>query len=516
VDELLRQLLTELRGAWRFRWLAMGVTWVVGLVGIGVVLQMPDLYEARAQVFVDTEDPLLTRRGAGDMDDAQTKVNYVRRQLLSTPNLEEVARETDLDLRVDTPQAFEGLIIGLQRDINVRPAGARGFEANLYEINYRDRDRRTAERVVQVLLNSFQERSVEGDLRDDLQALAFLDNQMTEYRRRLEEAESRVADFRRRNAGLAPGDGGGFFTRLANLQEELRQVKTNLRIAREKRASLAAQVNTRGESGDSEGAGSLAELENQVLEAEKRLDELRLIYTDAHPSVISAEETVKALQGRLDRRREELGPLLGTGAGGAVIENVRIALTQAEIDVAELQARERDLQQRIGELQQKIDVAPQLEAEYAGLIRDHTVLQNQYEGLLQRREQLSFDIDRKRQGRQLEFRVIEPPIAPREPVAPNRFKFLVFVLAAALGAGGGLAYVLHMARPVYVSGDAVYQDLQIPVLGAVSMAWTARARRRRRSAEAAFAVGIVALMAVFGLVIFALPWAVSMTQALLS
>ncbi|NGP53724.1 XrtA system polysaccharide chain length determinant [Thioalkalivibrio sp. XN8] len=512
MNELLRQVITELRGAWRYRWVAMAVAWVIGIGGIGYVLMMPDVYEARAQVFVDTEDPLLNMQLGAGIDDPQTKVNYVRRQLLSTPNLTEVARETDLDLRVDTPQGLENLIIGLQAKIQVQPGGWQGFEANLYNISYRDIDRATAERVVQVLLNSFQERSVEGDLRDDLQALEFLDQQMAEYRRRLEQAENRVADFRRRNAGLAPGDGGGFFGRLATLQEQLREVKTNLQIASQRRAALAAQVASEGEGGD--GGAGLLELETQVLEAERRLDELRLVYTDAHPSVISAQETLEALRGRLVQRREELGPLVGGGAGSAVVENVRIALTQAEIDVTELQARERDLEQRIGELQQKIDVAPQLEAEHAGLIRDHEVLQSQYEGLLERREQLSFDIDRKRQGRQLVFRVIEPPLAPGVPVAPKRFFLLVVVLAGSLGAGAVSAYLLHMLKPVYVSPDTIYQELQVPVLGAVSMAWTPRALRRRRAAEGVFLVGIAALAVLFGIVILAMPWAVDLVGGL--
>jgi polysaccharide chain length determinant protein (PEP-CTERM system associated) len=512
VNDLLRQILTELRGAWRYRWVAMAVAWLVGIVGIGVVLYLPDQYEARAQVFVDTQDPLLNMQLGAGMDDPQAKVFYVRRQLLSTPNLEQVARETDLDLRVDTPEGFQKLVIGLQTAIQVQPGATRGFDANLYNIVYRDPDRRTAERVVQVLLNSFQERSVEGDLRDDLQALEFLDRQMDEYRRRLEQAEARVADFRRRNAGLTPGEDGGFFTRLATLQEQLREVRTNLEIARQRRAALAAQVTSEGEGG--EGGAGLLELESQVLEAERQLDELRLVYTDAHPSVISAQETLQALRGRLERRRQELGPLVGAGTGSAVVENVRIALTQAEIDVTELRARERDLEQRIGELREKIDIAPQLEAEYAGLIRDHEVLQSQYEGLLQRREQLSFDIDRKRQGRQLVFRIIEPPLAPGVPVAPKRLLLLIAVLAGALGAGAASAYVLHSLKPVYVSANSIYEELQVPVLGAVSMAWTERAQRHRRAAEAAFAVGIVALAVVFGLVVVAMPWAVDLVGEL--
>jgi polysaccharide chain length determinant protein (PEP-CTERM system associated) len=378
------------------------------------------------------------------------------------------------------------------------------FERNLYTIRYRDTDRGMAEDVVQVLLNSFQGQSLEGDLQDDLRALAFLDNQMAEYRRRLEEAETRVADFRRRNAGVI-GAEGGFFTRLENLQEQLRQVRADLRIARERRAALGAQVSGAGSGeGDSSAAG-LAELENQIIAAERRLDELRLKYTDEHPSVISARETVATLEGRLEQRREELGPLLSAGVSGAAVENVRIALTQAEIDITELSGRQRDLEQRISDLAQRVDVAPQLEAELAGLNRDHDVLRNQYESLLQRRELLSFDIDRKRQGRQLEFRIIEPPRALEAPVQPHRFLLMLMVLGGSLGTGATLAFVLHKARPTFVTGDMVYQELGIPVLGSVSMAWTGRATWIRRRAEVVFMVALVSLLGLFGVVFAWLP-----------
>jgi polysaccharide chain length determinant protein (PEP-CTERM system associated) len=498
MDQVLRQILTELRGAWRFRWHAMAVTWIVAVGGIAVVLWLPDLYEAKAQVFVDTRDPLMQQGGRGGPEEAAIKVAYVRRMLLSTPNLEQVARKTDLDLRAESPLALQKLVAELQLAIQVEPAGARGFEANVYNIVYRDEDRRIAERVVQTLLNSFQEQSLEGDLRDDIQALAFLDGQIADYRRRLEEAEARVADFRRRNAGMVGGE-GGFFARLDGFEEELRQVRAGLRIALEKRAALAAQLGSGGGQ-DESGSTSLVELESQVLQTEKRLDELRLIYTDEHPSVTSASETLATLRSRLERRRDELGPLLSGGAGGAAVENVRIALTQVEIEITELRGRERDLQQRVGEFQQRVDVAPQVEAELAGLNRDHAVMRSQYESLLQRREVLSFDIDRKRQGRQLEFRIIEPPLAPQSPAAPDRVLLMLMVLLAALGAGGATAFVKHQLRPVFASGEAIYQQLGIPVLGSVSMAWTQPALWRRRRTEALFALGLVLLLGVFGMV----------------
>ena len=504
MDQLLRMVLAEFWGAWRFRWIAVATAWIVSLAGIGVVLALPSVYEARAEVFVDTRDPLVASPGQG----TDVSVAYVRRLLLSSPNLEKVARQTDLDRRAPTPQALQQLVADLQRAISVRPGGG-GIDANLYSIVYRDTDRRVAEHVVQVLLTTFQEESLEGDLHDDLRALAFLDDQMAEYRRRLEEAEGRVADFRRRHAGVIGGE-GGYFARLETLEEQLRQVRADLRIAREKRATLGAQFS----ASESESGGvSLAELQNQVLEAEKRLDELRLIYTDEHPSVMSTRETLAALQARVDRRRDELGPLVGLGsAGDAVVENVRIAMSRAEIEATELTGRERDLLHRIGELQQRMDIAPQLEAELAGLNRDHAVLLSHYEDLLKRREHLSFDIDRKRQGRQLEFRIIEPPLAPLLPVRPNRYLLAAAVLIAALAAGAGLAFVLHQIRPVFATGDMVYEQLGIPVLGVVSMAWTQRATWALRRAEAMFALGIVSLLAAFLVAFAAMPQLAAMVQ----
>jgi polysaccharide chain length determinant protein (PEP-CTERM system associated) len=315
-----------------------------------------------------------------------------------------------------------------------------------------------------------------------------------------------VADFRRRNAGLV-GAEGDFFNRLRLLRDQLREVSTDLRIARETRAALAAQFKEPGSAnaqGEAVTAG-LLELENQVVQAERQLGELRLRYTDAHPSVITAQETLEALKRRLKQRRQDLGPLGSVGSSAAVLESFSIALTEAEIAVNEFSGRKRDLQQRIVELQEKAETAPQLEAEFAGLNRDNTVMREQYESLLERREVLNFDINRKRQGRQIEFNIIEPPMAPEFAVEPNRRMLLLLALVAALGAGTGVSFLLHQLRPVFISSKMVYQELGIPVLGSASMTWTPHATLEHRRAELLFGGVLALLLLVFGIMFMVLP-----------
>ena len=120
MDQLLRQILTELRGAWRYRWAAVVAAWAVAVVGWIVVFALPNQYEATARVYVDTESAIrdFLKGMAGDSD-VSNRVDYVRQKLLSRPNLEKVARETDLDLRAKTPRDFEKLIDDLRRDIAI-------------------------------------------------------------------------------------------------------------------------------------------------------------------------------------------------------------------------------------------------------------------------------------------------------------------------------------------------------------------------------------------------------------
>jgi hypothetical protein len=93
---------------------------------------------------------------------------------------------------------------------------------------------------------------------------------------------------------------------------------------------------------------------------------------------------------------------------------------------------------------------------------------------------------------------------------------MLMVLVASLAAGGGLAFVLHQLKPVFVTGDMVYQQLGIPVLGTVSMAWTTRASVARRSAEMVFGLGLVVLLGVFGIVFVAMPRMATFVQQLLA
>jgi uncharacterized protein involved in exopolysaccharide biosynthesis len=111
MQEIIAQGMTYLWGIWRHKWLALAIAWVVALAGWAYVWKMPESYVASAKLYVDTNTvlrPLL--QGLAITPDINQRVRMMSSTLFSRPNLEKLARMTDLDLRATTEAQQEALI----------------------------------------------------------------------------------------------------------------------------------------------------------------------------------------------------------------------------------------------------------------------------------------------------------------------------------------------------------------------------------------------------------------------
>src|SRR5262245_49914397 len=120
MKEVFGQILLYVRGAWRFRWYALALSWGLAVAGWAFVLAMPDVYESTARVYVDTDSvlkPLLN--GLAVNTDVANRVNMMSRVMMGRPNLERVARETDLYLRAGNQEQMEQLVTSLGNQIHL-------------------------------------------------------------------------------------------------------------------------------------------------------------------------------------------------------------------------------------------------------------------------------------------------------------------------------------------------------------------------------------------------------------
>ena len=93
--EFLDLILAELRGGWRYRWLAINAAWLICLGGWAAVYMMPDSYESQAVVLFDTTSELNELLESLTVNaDLLTRVEIVQTALLGRQQLEEVVSKS--------------------------------------------------------------------------------------------------------------------------------------------------------------------------------------------------------------------------------------------------------------------------------------------------------------------------------------------------------------------------------------------------------------------------------------
>ena len=103
-----------------------------------------------------------------------------------------------------------------------------------------------------------------------------------------------------------------------------------------------------------------------------------------------------------------------------MLQQLNVALAEAEADVASMKARVEEYTARYDRLKSLSNAVPQVEAELAQLNRDYQVNKSNYEKLLERRESAKISGELGSATDLMSFRIIDPPTVPDIPAGPDR------------------------------------------------------------------------------------------------
>ena len=178
MSELTNLILTFLKAIGKYRWYAVIISWCVAVVGWAVVVSLPNDYQASARVYVDTQSvlkPLLA--GMTTLPNVEQQVAFMRRTLISRPNVEKVMRMVDLDVKNQTVKEHDTQVDEMMNAIKML-----GTERDdIYTITYNNPNPKLGKDVVQSLLAIFVEGSFGGKKGDSEKAVQFIDEQIKNY-----------------------------------------------------------------------------------------------------------------------------------------------------------------------------------------------------------------------------------------------------------------------------------------------------------------------------------------------
>lgn len=492
MNGLYDEIRIAIHAIWTRRWLALAVAWAIAVVGWLLVSQIPNSYESRARVFVQMQRILPDAVGITAADQ-QKDVDTIRQTLTSAMNLEKVVRGTDLANTVSTDRDVADRVAGLQKAIKITAQ-----QDNLFEIVVTGSSPKVARQIVQKLIDLFVEQNLAGDRDETTQSLGFLDAQLGQRQKQLQEAEAKRADFQNRYLGSLPGT-GSLTDRMGAARTQMAQVDSDLAAAQSSLAALNGQMagtpQTVAGAGPTTGPARarLAAIQGQLGEARAKG------YTENHPDVVALRNQLAAAQAAA--RSEPVGA--GGGANNPLYLSLKSMQADKQATVAALTMRKTQLQSDLEQINSKLAGDPAVAAEQSEIENNYQVLKDQYSKLLGDREAIKLRGQAQTQTDAIKFSVIDPPSSPRVPTSPNRPLLLTGALLAGIFGGIGAAFAMGQLQTTFATAGRLERATGMPVIGSIGeMVTKAQIVSRRRKlvyfggGAGALAVAYVALLGV--------------------
>tara|TARA_R110002049_G_scaffold147342_1_gene310143 strand:+ start:110216 stop:111793 length:1578 start_codon:yes stop_codon:yes gene_type:complete len=499
---LISQIETFLRGMWRFNWWAVGLSWLVFVVGTILVFWMPNQYQSSASFYVKDNsviEPIL--EGITVQSDVATHAYVLSEAIKSRSIMEELILESGLSERLENEDDMQGMVAYLQKNIIIKTE-----RESLYDLEFTYDDPQISFEVVDILLNQFLNRVLSGKLTDAHVAEVFLEKQINIYEQRLADAENRLADFKKQNIERMPANNRDYVYSLQQAQSELAAARVQLQISLGKRNEIKRQL-----SGETPVVGLVgfnaptqttsSPIAGQIAAVRSQLSQDLLKYTENHPRVLASKATLESLERQLFEESKAPRSAASVSQNNAslnaanpVYQSVQIALRRAETDVATNQAIVNEHSRKVALLRNSLDGVSEVEAELSKLNRDYDITKNQYLELTRRLELARLSQEAEKGDDSVKFQIIDPPIVPKGSIGPNRPLFITAVLIMSIIIGAGFALFLDQAKPVFMTTHHLNRETSLPVYGSVSMRVSDQAMRTERTTLAAFVLLVVLLL----------------------
>jgi succinoglycan biosynthesis transport protein ExoP len=460
----------------RRKWWFITPVLVCLLIGALLAVFLPRVYESKASIAVaaPTLSPDLLK-GVSSLD-AVERQRAISQHLLSPIVLERVIREEKLNTKKPT----EEIVPWLRRRVDVKvpnPIGTttrvmpdRGIDS--FDLVYTDASPDRTQRVANRLADVFVEENSRRTTQRAENTVEVLGQQLRASQERLIHIEEQLRTKKERFMGRLPTQVDANLQTANGLRNQLESVSTQLSMESNQLLLLETQIEqmrqgTGSAALTSSAAAAIQSAEGRITELNQQLLAARAAgYTDKHPEIVN-------LQTEIAQARAELSSAKQDGPGGRAALQADPVFSQkvAERDAVKarmnsLRRAEANIRREIGTYQQKVEAAPMVEQEMAGVLREqqnettrYTELKGKYDAAL-----LEGDITRKEGGER--FSVLYRASTPEQISAEPLWIMLVSFAAGVLLGAVLLVGREFVDRAVY-DARSLQGEFELPVLGEI-------------------------------------------------
>jgi polysaccharide chain length determinant protein (PEP-CTERM system associated) len=490
--------------AWRRRWFILGPLLLISVTTLTLTQMMPNRYRSESTVLIvppripkDYVKPTVT-------EGLQERLEAMQQQLLSRTRLERIVLDFDLYRAARKHQESMDDVLDRMatRDIKiVVPKMIRKRdEPGSFKVSFESDDPKTAMLVTERLASLFVQENIENRTSLSDTTNQFMQRQLDEALRKLQEQGAKLEAFRRTNAGRLPTEVASNLQMIQTTQQQLQALNETINRQRERQiviertladeSTIASTTTAPIIAGRGPAQPALSPAQ-ELAGARQGLAALELRLKPEHPDVKAQKRRIAELEQKVAADALQQ-PVSDTGipivTSGDAAQQRRLSSLRAEYEslgrsiVVERQQAD-GLERSMANYRSRVEAAPTLEPDLIQLTRDYDTLQTNYTTLLQKTQaaQAAVNLEEGQVGEQ--FRIIDAARIPERPTSPDRVRFNLIGIVFGTLMGVGLAAFAEYRDSSLRTEDDVMVALSLPVVALVPLMWTTRERRelhRRR------------------------------------
>jgi polysaccharide chain length determinant protein (PEP-CTERM system associated) len=429
------------------KWLVLSIFAAVSAATAVIASRLPNIYTSETVILVDPQKVPESYVKATITGDIRNRLGTLSQQILSATRLQRIIETLNLYPEERKKLAREDIISKMRSDISVSVIS--DFSANqdlqAFRITYSGGDSRLVARVTNELASLFIEENLKAREQQATGTTEFIQNQMEETRKALEEDETKLKEFKLKHIGEMPEQQAANIQILGQLQSQLQLEADALSRAEQQKSYVQSQMvpiapvvdlDDVRRTAPSAGETKPPTPSNSALSGLKtRLTALLARYKDDHPDVRRLKRQIKEAEAK-----ESAAPVAESAVTASVdtpppaAEVVQPArqpvatvnpVLRTQLSALDAQiARYREEMQRISKsiavYRAKLEAIPVREQEIVKLQRDYEAAKAHYSQLSEK--QLSAETATQLEIRQKgeKFEILDPGQAAERPSRPNR------------------------------------------------------------------------------------------------
>ena len=229
----------------RRKWLAVPVAAATLAAAVSTVTFLPNIYRSSATILVERQQVPEEFVKSTVTSAVENRLQTITQEVLSRSRLLDLIDRFGLYADLKTRAPLEEVIERMRQDIAVEPKGIEQKWSNrvtiAFAISYTGSDPRKVAQVTNALASFYIEENLKARERQATGTAEFLRVQLEETKKRLDQQEQQVSQFKRGNMGELPEQMQANLSTLERLNAQLRLNSENQTRAIERQSALAKE-----------------------------------------------------------------------------------------------------------------------------------------------------------------------------------------------------------------------------------------------------------------------------------